>query len=107
MYLFIGFQFQVAPLEYGVIRDAAEAVKWYRLAAEQGDTMAQHHMGVSSRRDMPRDDHAANAWFLMAAAKGHVESVCEIGVSYAEATPPNYAAAFEWLDKAVAQGRYR
>ena len=47
--------------------------------------LRRYNMGVSSRDNMPRDDHAANAWFLMAAARGHAESVCEIGVSYVEA----------------------
>ena len=30
----------------GVPQDYAEAVKWYRLAADQGDAEAQHNLGV-------------------------------------------------------------
>ena len=30
----------------GVPQDYAEAVKWYRLAAEQGDARAQYNLGL-------------------------------------------------------------
>ena len=30
----------------GVAQDAAEAVRWFRLAAEQGDALAQFDLGV-------------------------------------------------------------
>ena len=33
----------------GVPQDAAEAVRWYRLAAEQGDARAQNKLGVHVR----------------------------------------------------------
>ena len=44
----------------GVPQDYAEAVKWYRKAAEQGDALAQvnmgivYHKGQVYRRTMPR-----------------------------------------------------
>ena len=44
----------------GVPQDYAEAVKWYRLAADQGDARAQNNLGVmyangrASRRTTPR-----------------------------------------------------
>jgi uncharacterized protein len=30
----------------GVVQDYAEAVKWYRLAAEQGNAQAQYNLGL-------------------------------------------------------------
>ena len=44
----------------GVPQDYAEAVKWYRLAADQGDAAAQNNLGFmyetakASRRTTPR-----------------------------------------------------
>ena len=34
-------------------QNAAEAVKWYRKAADQGDTKAQYNLGVMSEK-LPR-----------------------------------------------------
>ncbi len=33
----------------GVPQDDAEAVRWYRLAADQGHAIAQYHLGVDAR----------------------------------------------------------
>ena len=53
---------------WGVPQDNAEAVKWYRRAAEQGHTSAQFHLGVmySMGRGVPQDNVQAYAWLLLA-----------------------------------------
>ena len=45
----------------GVAQDAAEAVRWFRLAAEQGDALAQCFLGVmyATGGGVPQDDAAA------------------------------------------------
>jgi TPR repeat protein len=48
----------------GVKRDVAEAIKWYRKAAEQGNAGA----GVL------KDETEALAWFMLSAAAGNTEA---------------------------------
>jgi hypothetical protein len=57
---------------WGVPRDYAEAMKWYRLAAAQGDALAQNNLGVMYRDSLgvPRDLDQALAWFRKGAAGG-------------------------------------
>ena len=53
-------------------KDYAEAVKWFRMAAEQGDVMAQFNLGVMYEnfgQGVPEDDMRAYAWFNLATAQ--------------------------------------
>ena len=45
----------------GVPEDDAEAVRWYRLGAEQGDAAAQSNLGVmyATGQGVPEDDAEA------------------------------------------------
>ena len=56
----------------GVIKDAAEAVKWYRKAAEQGNADAQCNLGVMYAKGdgVIKDLVEAHAWFNVAGANG-------------------------------------
>jgi len=56
----------------GVIKDAAEAVKWYRKAAEQGNASAQTNLGVmyANGDGVIKDLVEAHAWFNVAGANG-------------------------------------
>ncbi len=53
-------------------QDDAEAVRWYRLAAEQGDAGAQNNLGVMylEGRGVPQDYVQAHMWIKLAAAQG-------------------------------------
>ena len=53
-----------------VPQDYAEAAKWFRLAAAQGDAEAQHNLGVLYRRGqgVPQDYVEAHKWLNPAAA---------------------------------------
>ncbi|MGH7316325.1 MAG: tetratricopeptide repeat protein, partial [Candidatus Rokuibacteriota bacterium] len=53
----------------GVERDYAEAVKWYRRAAEQGVAFAQFNLGVryANGQGVERDPVQAYHWFGVAA----------------------------------------
>ena len=56
----------------GVPRDDAEAVQWYRLAAEQGIASAQFNLGVmyANGEGVPQDYVSAHMWLNLAAATG-------------------------------------
>ena len=61
-----------------VLRDDAEAVKWYSKAAEQGDANAQYNLGLmyNSGEGIPRDDAEAVKWWRKAAEKGLAAAQC-------------------------------
>ena len=56
----------------GVPVDEAQAVHWYRLAAEQGNPDAQFDLAASYRNGegVAEDDAEAVRWFRMAAEQG-------------------------------------
>ena len=56
----------------GVPQDYGEAVRWYRLAADQGHASAQRNLGgmYADGRGVPQDDVAAHMWANLAAAQG-------------------------------------
>ena len=53
--------------------DNAEAVRWYRLAAEQGDALAQTNLGFmyANANGVPEDLVFAYLWFNLSAAQGN------------------------------------
>ncbi|MDB4654665.1 hypothetical protein OAE40_02680, partial [Rubripirellula sp.] len=57
-------------------QDYAEAVKWSRLAADQGDVMAQCKLGMmyDNGHGVAQDDAEAYVWFSVAAAGGDAEA---------------------------------
>ena len=59
-------------MAYGVPQDYAEALKWYRLAADQGHASAQCNLGVmyANGEGVPQDYVRAHMWFNLSAAQG-------------------------------------
>ena len=57
----------------GVPQDYKEAVKWYRLAAEQGDASAQNNLGnmYAYGNGELQDNVMAHMWYNIASANGH------------------------------------
>jgi TPR repeat protein len=55
----------------GVPQSDADAIRWYREAAERGDRSGQRMMGVmySAGRGVPKDDQEAARWFRLAAGE--------------------------------------
>ncbi len=56
----------------GVLQDDKEAVKWYRLAAEQGDAKAQNNLGVMHEKGfggLIQDIVVAHMWYNIAASQ--------------------------------------
>ena len=57
----------------GVAKDEAEAVKWFRKAAEQNLADAQYNLGVyyDSGEGVAKDEVEAYKWWLLAAGQGN------------------------------------
>lgn len=57
----------------GVSEDESEAVRWYRLAAQQGLAEAQFSLGnmYFNGRGVPQDYEEAARWVRLAAAQGN------------------------------------
>jgi TPR repeat protein len=57
----------------GVPQSATEALRWYRLAAEQGEADAQFEVGEAydTGAGVPADREQATLWFLKAARQSH------------------------------------
>ena len=55
-------------------QDYAEAVNWFRMAAEQGYVDAQYHLGAmyGQGKGLQRDFVQAQLWFTLAASQGNV-----------------------------------
>jgi TPR repeat protein len=64
----------------GVDRDQTEAVKWYRLAAAQGNAQAQLNVGVCYAEG--KDHTEAAKWYRLAAAQGHARALYNLAASY-------------------------
>ena len=59
------------------MRDYAEAVKWYKLAAAQGLAHAQHNLGFmyGNGQGVVQDYVRAHMWWNLAAAQGNANAV--------------------------------
>ena len=88
--------------------DAAEAAKWYRLAAEQGHAIAQNNLGgmYADGRGVPQDDAEAVRWYRQAAVQGAAEAQYNLGLMYnnGRGVPQNDAEAVKWYRLAAEQG---
>ena len=115
---------------FGVPKNNAEAVKWYRKAVEHSIAKAQDHLvelyiegidelqyfakevmhEIMSELDLclgpDRDYDEALKWFRKAADQGHVEAQYWVGYmySYGIGMPENSAEALKWYRKAADQG---
>src|SRR5271165_1183801 len=67
--LIVAFMFELGR---GVTGDYAEAARWYRKAAEQGEALAQDNLGrmYEQGRGVTQDYLLAHMWHNLAAAQG-------------------------------------
>ena len=95
----------------GVSKDYAEAVKWYRKAAEQGLARAQTWLGSCYYygNGISQDYAEAVKWFRKAAEQGDASAQTWLGICYynGEGVSQDYAEAVKWYRKAAEQGHYR
>ncbi|MEI6640341.1 MAG: tetratricopeptide repeat protein, partial [Chlorobium sp.] len=86
----------------------AEAVKWYRLAAVQGDATAQLNLGVAyaDGKGVRQDYTNAVKYFRLAAVQGDAKAQFNLGVIYAngQGVKKNKTIAKEWFGKACDNG---
>jgi TPR repeat protein len=99
----------------GVPQDHAEALKWFRKAADQGNAVAQFNLGDiltnedwhKEFQDVPLDYVEGTKWLRKAADQGEVAAKGNLGFAYLsgrQGVPQDYAEALKWFRKAADQG---
>jgi hypothetical protein len=92
----------------GLRQDAAQAVQWFRWAADQGLATAQYNLGSMyyEGQGLPRDYAQAAQWYRKAADQGLATAQYNLGVMYENGIdiPQDYAQAAQWYRKAADQG---
>src|SRR2546430_722208 len=92
----------------GVAKDEAEAVKWFRKAAEQNVADAQFNLGVcyANGQGVPEDDAESVKWFRKAAEQNLADAQYNLGVCYdsGEGVVKDEVEAYKWWLLAAGQG---
>jgi hypothetical protein len=92
----------------GVKQDYVEAVRWFKLAASQGDALAQNNLGVmyGKGQGAAQDYVEEVKWYKLAAAQGHAGAQFNLGNIYknGNGVTQDYAEAIKWYKLAAAQG---
>ncbi len=78
--------------------DPAQAVRWLRAAAEQGNVKAMHNLAIAFAQGPAPDPALAVQWFTRAAAKGYRDSQFDLAVLYERGlgVPQSGAEALKW-----------
>ena len=96
-------------LGIGVKKNAPEAIKWYRKAAEKGDAQAQCALGQSymEGEGVAQNKVTAFKWYRKAAEQGLARGQMFLGYRYyhGKGTVQNYVEALKWWSKAAEQGQ--
>ncbi len=91
----------------GVAKDLAEAVKWYRKAAEQRFPEAQVALGdaYASGQGVAKDHTEAVKWYRLAADQNVAEAQSNLGGFYCEGkgTKQDFVEGVRWFRKAAEQ----
>ncbi len=91
----------------GVPPDDAEAVRWYRLAADQEHPTAQFTLGnlYARGQGVPRDETEAARWSRLAAEHGVASAQYSLGLMYAtgQGVQRDDVEAHMWFNLAAAQ----
>jgi hypothetical protein len=89
----------------GVARDYAEAARWFRKAAEQGNAWGQNAMGLmyTSGWGVPQDDREAARYRRMAAEQGDSGAQRNLAFQYkrGEGVVQDKVQAYKWLSLSV------
>jgi TPR repeat protein len=98
---------QAADKAYAA-NDYTEALHWNRIAAAQGNALAQANLGrmYQSGQGVPPDLAEALRWFRLSAAQGNAPAQAEIGLAYVQGdvVTQDYVMAMQWFRLAAAQG---
>ena len=87
-------------------------MKWYRLAADQGDAFAQNNLGgmYANGRGVPQNYAEAVKWYRKAADQGAALAQGTLGTWYAKGqlgVPQDYVQAYMRFNLSAAQGEQR
>lgn len=86
----------------------SEAAKWLRLAADQGQKIAQYSLGVLYKQGqgVQRNDYEAIKWWTKAAEQGFIPAQFNVGLMYeqGDGVQQNYTEAAKWYRIAAEQG---
>jgi uncharacterized protein len=90
------------------LQDDTEAVRWLRLAADQGDASALFNLGLMSEegRGVPQDHAEAARWYRLAAEQGYPQAQYNLGLFYLQGeggTPQDNVSAHMWFNLAAAR----
>lgn len=92
----------------GVSQDYEEAVKPFRLAAEQGDAVDQVLLGLmyDTGTGVHRDRDEAVKWYRLAAEQGNAAAQYQLGAvhEHGKGVPQDYVEAARWYRLAAEQG---
>jgi TPR repeat protein len=95
----------------GVLQDYVEAVKWYKLAADQGFAMAQSNLGdmytYDQGKGVPQDHMEAAKWYKLAANQGNAMAQTNLGLMHEQGrgvVQDNVEAA-RWIKLAADKGQ--
>ena len=92
----------------GLEQNYKEALKWYRMAAEQGLVEAQYNLGTVylQGNEVPQDHKEAVKWFRMAADQGYADAQYNLGALYAmgKGVDKDFIAGYAWTNVAKANG---
>jgi len=79
-------------------------MKWYRLAAEQGNAIAQANLGVmyEDGEGVPQDYKEAAKWYRLAAEQGEADAQLFLANLYStgKGMPQDYKEAYIWYSLA-------
>jgi TPR repeat protein len=85
---------------YGIQNNYQEAIRWYRLAAEQDESIGQFKLAlaISNAPGVGRDYAEAARWYRQAAGHGIPEAQNNLGVMYGrgQGVPQNVVYAYMW-----------
>ena len=92
----------------GVEQDYVAAANWYKIAAEQGSSRAQHNLALmyENGEGVLRDLAEAARWYRMAADQGNAGSQNNLGALYesGDGVAKNDRTALEWYRRAAQGG---
>jgi hypothetical protein len=96
-------------LDAYIRKDYKEALRFYRLSAEQGDAWAQYQLGeiYDKGQGVPQDYKEAVKWFRLAAEQGHVYAQRQLGDMYyfnERGVLQDYKEAVKWYRLSAEQG---
>jgi len=92
----------------GIVESNQAAVKWYTLAAKQGDADAQFHLGAmhDNGKGIVESNQAAVKWYTLAAEQGDADAQFHLGAMWdnGKGIVESNQAAVKWYTLAVEQG---